>query len=372
MKQHLNRHWHLVLFAPLATLPGCIPPQEIARPELPSLAYTRSLHQDRFDESDAARIGHVPEHRPRGEGLSPHSPEVQAAYNPSARASYRFVKDLPFEGAPEGGGAGMVESYPATETPSSAPTSRSLGNGSQLDGSQMNGRGMVSNMEKPPLAFTPEVAGSSYEVTRNANPNVRPYQGPLSVGEPGTSASIWRAHGRGSRLFRDHRAFQPMDLITIVVSENAEGSKEADTETSKESSFLAGITELFNFTDSFEAANPGLETSTALDADFQSEFTGEGETVRRGSLQARIAAVVVEVLPNGVMRIEGEKIISVNNEEQLLIISGLVRPRDVSSMNEVMSSKIAYLRVDYFGKGMVGDAQKSGWLGRMVNTLWPF
>jgi flagellar L-ring protein precursor FlgH len=163
-----------------------------------------------------------------------------------------------------------------------------------------------------------------------------------------------------------------MDLITVVVSETAQGSKEADTETKREASFLAGITELFNFTDSLQLKNPGLDTATMLDADFQSEFTGEGETTRKGSLQAKIAAMVVEVLPNGTMRIEGEKIIAVNNEEQVLVISGLVRPRDVNSMNEVMSTKIAHLRVDYYGKGLIGDVQSVGWFGRLVNKIWPF
>lgn len=340
-------------------LTGCVPPGEIQRPELPSLAYTRGVHQGRFEATGIQEQVHGLENQngaiAQRTSIRPAEAVVQDAYDPSARASYHFVKDLPPEERAQmdanamGGGAAPIDDTFAG--------------------------GMVSNMQNAPVQYGSQPVGAAlpaYEVMRNSNPNVRPYQGPLHIGEPGASASLWRSQGEGSRLFRDHRAFQSMDLITIVVSENAEGKKEADTNTKKESSFLAGITELFNFTDSVVAKNPGLDPATLLQTDFNSEFTGEGDTTRKGSLQARIAAVVTEVLPNGVMRIEGEKIISVNNEEQVLVISGLVRPRDVSSNNEVMSSKIAYLRVDYFGNGMLGDAQYVGWFGRIVNSLWPF
>ena len=82
--------------------------------------------------------------------------------------------------------------------------------------------------------------------------------------------------------------------------------------------------------------------------------------------------MVAEVLPSGILRIEGQKIISVNSEEQVMVISGLVRPRDINSANEVDSSKIANMRIDYYGKGIVGEAQVGGWLGRLMRLIWPF
>ncbi|MCB0328195.1 MAG: flagellar basal body L-ring protein FlgH [Bdellovibrionales bacterium] len=366
-----------ILLIPLL-LPGCVPPGELQRPELPSLSYTRGLHQQRFEQPSMQHgegqhgagsaiyrtMQANPELMAQGAsggqmgfgqaayGQQGQYPQVQPAYNSGDQAQYRFVKDSPPE-----------EQYRAQ-----------MGNVESFNGAARheNGSTYVSNMESPPVEFPPAGGDSYVQVTRNSNPNVRPYQGPLHIGEPGASASLWRAQGLGSRLFRDHRAFQPMDLITIVVSEKAQGTKEADTATTKESSFLAGISELFNFADSLEVANPGLDTATLLDANITQDFTGEGQTTRSGSLTTTIAAMVVEVLPNGVMRVEGEKVISVNNEEQVIVISGLVRPRDVNSKNEVMSSKIAHLRIDYFGKGMIGDVQFMGWFGRLVNKLWPF
>ena len=85
-----------------------------------------------------------------------------------------------------------------------------------------------------------------------------------------------------------------------------------------------------------------------------------------------MSAVVAEVLPSGLLRIEGEKIISMNNEEQVMVVSGLVRPRDITSDNEVLSSKVAQMRIDYYGKGTVGEAQYGGWGARLLRLIWPF
>ena len=224
----------------------------------------------------------------------------------------------------------------------------------------------------------------SYEVYHSSAPDIRDYNGPLSLGDPGVTASLWQESRGGSDLFRDYRAFQALDLITIVVTEVSEGKKEADTDSSTESSILSGITSFFGFehdaiesnTSGKKTKRPGddftLDPSQLIKADSSNEFKGEAETTRKGSLKARISAMVVEVLPGGTMRIEGEKIIAVNNEEQVMVISGLVRPRDVNSNNEVDSSKIANLRIDYFGEGTVGDAQVGGWFGGMLRRLWPF
>ncbi len=198
------------------------------------------------------------------------------------------------------------------------------------------------------------------------------YNGPLSLGDPGVGSSLWNESRLGNDLYRDYRAFKPMDLITIVVTEQSEGRKEADTQVIEEVDVLAGIASLFNIENSIEGKNPGLDTANLIQANTANEYIGQGETIRRGTLTARISAMVVEVLPSGVMRIEGEKIISVNNEEQVMVVSGLVRTRDVSSINEVDSSKIANLRIDYYGQGVIGDVQSTGWFTRLVSKVWPF
>jgi flagellar L-ring protein precursor FlgH len=207
-----------------------------------------------------------------------------------------------------------------------------------------------------------------FYVERSPLAGKREYAGPLSLGDPGVSASLWRESRGGNNLFYDYRAWQPMDLITIVVSEDAEGTKEADTEVKSKTSIELAIEKFLGFETNFTDIDPG----SLIKADSKNDFKGEGETTRKDSLTARISAMVAEVLPSGVLRIEGEKIISVNNEEQIMVISGLVRPRDVNSDNEVASNKVANMRIDYYGRGTVGEAQYGGWLGRGLRKIWPF
>lgn len=210
-------------------------------------------------------------------------------------------------------------------------------------------------------------------------PDSRPYQGPLALGNPGVSASLWQESRRGNNLFRDERAWQPLDLVTIVVQENSEGTKEADTEVKQESTILHAISNLLGFEQDVLKSNTPLaggssriDLSSLINSSSSNETKGEGDTTRKGTLKATISAMVVEVLPGNVLRVEGEKIISVNAEEQVMVISGLVRPRDISSANEVQSGKIANLRIDFYGNGVVGEAQNGGWLSRFIRVVWPF
>jgi flagellar L-ring protein precursor FlgH len=207
------------------------------------------------------------------------------------------------------------------------------------------------------------------EVTRGGHP---PYRPPLALGDPGVSASLWRESRAGNDIFRDFRAWQAMDLVTITVTERSRGLHDADTETKSKSQVLAAIENMLGFEQQTKQWKYPPDLSSLIQASTKNDFKGEGMTTRLAELIARISAVVVEVLPSGLLRIEGEKIIAVNNEEQVMVISGLVRQRDITSDNEVDSSKIAQLRIDYYGKGIVGEAQYGGWLGRMMRILWPF
>lgn len=219
-------------------------------------------------------------------------------------------------------------------------------------------------------------------VEESKRPLMRDYNGPLSLGDPGVQASLWREGRRDTRLFQDFRAWQPMDILTITLSEVSQGSKDADTAIKTESSIeatfeaLLGIPQfILGKIDTYltKDSSGKVDTSQNLVKGGQtSEYSGEGQTTRKGSLTGNIAAVVVEVLPSGVLRVEGKKIISVNNEDETMVISGLVRPVDINSANEVSSTRIAQLRVDYYGDGSVGDAQQGGWAGNAVRKYWPF
>lgn len=231
----------------------------------------------------------------------------------------------------------------------------------------------------PTVQYADQVNPATNSATRAALDPLRyqPYQGgsdykqPLNLGNPGMDASLWR-DDTGSDFYRDYRAWKPMDLVTILVSESSEGKKEADTETKTKSTLEASISSLLGLESTKALKAPGLDLDPGLKADTKNDFKGEGQTNRKDTLKGTISAMVMEVLPSGILRIEGKKIITVNAEEHVMVISGLVRPRDISSENSVDSSKIANLRVDYFGKGLVSERQNGGWLGRIVSTVWPF
>jgi flagellar L-ring protein FlgH len=198
------------------------------------------------------------------------------------------------------------------------------------------------------------------------------YQGPLSVGDPGVSASLWRESRGSYDIYRDDRAWRPMDILTIIVAERSSGSSDADTEIKSQSTVEAAINFLLGLETKAGKQSPPLTPESLVSASTQNNFKGEGATARQGNLTARIAGVVAEVLPGGLLRVEGEKIISVNNEEQVMILSGIVRPRDITTANEISSSQIAQLRIDYYGKGEIGSAQTSGWFSRIMRWVWPF
>ncbi len=80
----------------------------------------------------------------------------------------------------------------------------------------------------------------------------------------------------------------------------------------------------------------------------------------------------MELLPNGLLRIEGTKIISINSEEEILVISGLVRQRDITAANQVDSSRIANMRIDFYGQGVIAEQQEPGWGARIFRAVWPF
>ena len=232
--------------------------------------------------------------------------------------------------------------------------------------------GAAPVLSKTQMMGNGDELGDGVRVIRSTEQLPRAYSGPLELGDPGVGASLWRESRIANEVFRDFRAWQPMDIVTIVINEVSIGQHDADTEVKSKSQYLAAIENFFGLEQQTQNWTNPPDLSSLIQAQTQNDFKGEGQTNRQARLTARMSAVVAEVLPSGLLRVEGEKIISVNNEEQVMVLSGLVRPRDITSDNEVQSTKIAQMRIDYYGKGTVGEAQYGGWLGRILRILWPF
>lgn len=196
---------------------------------------------------------------------------------------------------------------------------------------------------------------------------------PYHNGPMTTNPSLWPDEGQGAAFFRDFRAFEAMDIVTIIINEKSEGKKKADTEATTEYSVSAAISKFFGIeTKTWAANNEALDPTALVNATTSKEFEGEGTTNRSGQLKARISAVILEVLPNGLLRVEGTKIVSINAEEEVMVLSGLIRPRDVTAANEVDSNRIANMRVDFYGRGLIASQQTPGWGARIFDFVWPF
>lgn len=181
--------------------------------------------------------------------------------------------------------------------------------------------------------------------------------------------SIWQASSAG--LVEDLKARRKGDIITIAITETASASKEAKTNTGRDTTINAGMPNFLGLENAGILKN-NMDLSKLINASVESTYAGTGSTSRKETLSATISAKVIEVLPNNNLLIEGRRNVRVNNEDQIIIIEGTVRPSDIGPDNVVNSIYIADARISYAGKGIISDRQSPGWLMNIVDKLWPF
>lgn len=169
-------------------------------------------------------------------------------------------------------------------------------------------------------------------------------------------------------LFRDFKARNIGDILTIQISESSTASNSANTSTQKEGSVSVAAPALAGL----EKGASALNFSNILSGSSSLNFAGEGSTSRSGQLKAFVSARVTQVFPNGDLGIEGIKEVTVNRERQILRIRGIVRTRDITPGNVVLSTGIANMEVIFDGKGLVSDANKPGFIYRLLQWVTPF
>lgn len=186
-----------------------------------------------------------------------------------------------------------------------------------------------------------------------------------------TDGSLWP--GEQHSLYADHKARTLGDIVTVTIAEKASATKEASTDTDRSSSMTAGIPHLFGFENSkWITEHPKLDLNNLVEANFANTFSGTGTTVRREDLVASLTAQVVDVYPNGNLKIRGGKEVRVNNETQLIYMTGIIRPVDIMANNTIDSKYVLNANISYTGKGTISDKQKQGWLMRVLDNIWPF
>ena len=176
---------------------------------------------------------------------------------------------------------------------------------------------------------------------------------------PVSEGSLFLASGNVA-LFGDRRAHRVGDLVTVRLQESTTSSKSAETTINKSTDVQMAEPNILGSLVRGVAANAGIATSLSSSND----FTGGAESDQSNSLQGTISVVVAEVYPNGLMRVEGEKWMTLNQGDEYVRVSGLVRPEDIGGDNSISSLQLADARIAYGGKGATADSNRMGWLAR--------
>jgi flagellar L-ring protein precursor FlgH len=233
--------------------------------------------------------------------------------------------------------------------------------------------------------LTGACAGHKTALQPPVEPPASATEAPVAAETPQTVASegsLWNGQSALGNLFIDTKARKIGDIVTVEIKESATATNEANTSTGRDSSLEAGIEKLFGLEDWWQNevlenadndlpkidpfGNPSVKGSIA------SGFEGTGRTTRSGDLSAFITCRVTEVLPNGNLRIVGTREVLVNHENQLIVLSGVIRPRDITQENVIESTFVSDAKIAYSGTGVIDDRQRPGWLANWLNTVWPF
>ena len=203
-----------------------------------------------------------------------------------------------------------------------------------------------------------------------AQPGYKPVQMPMPKPETASynANSLWR---NGSRaFFKDQRAARIGDLLTVTVNITDKANIANETQRSRTNKEDSGITDFIG-AKTITQANKILP-GRILTADSTASSDGKGSVNRQEALQTNVAAVVMQVLPNGNLVVEGKQEIRVNFEIRELIVAGIVRPEDIQSDNTIDSSKIAQARIAYGGRGQITDIQQPRYGQQVMDVLLPF
>lgn len=184
-------------------------------------------------------------------------------------------------------------------------------------------------------------------------------------------ASLWNADRQS--LLGDRRALRRGDILTVVIEIDEEAAISNSTSRSRSGSESLGVPQLFGLPQRIDNKLPeGAAMSDAVSIRSASKSGGDGSVRRREELTLRVAATVVQILPNGVLSIQGSQEVRVNFEMRELLVTGYVRPADISRQNEITYDKIASARISYGGRGQITDMQQPRIGQQVLDAVLPF
>jgi len=185
------------------------------------------------------------------------------------------------------------------------------------------------------------------------------------------SASLWTG-ARGS-LMGERRAMERGDILTVVIEIDESASISNSSDRSRDASQSMSLPNLFGLPQRIDPSLPeGANMANAVGLDSTSSASGNGSVKRNEKLELRVAATVIDVLPNGVLSIEGTQEVRVNFEMRELIVTGFVRPQDITRVNEITYDKIASARISYGGVGQISEMQQPRYGQQIFENILPF
>ena len=227
------------------------------------------------------------------------------------------------------------------------------------------------------LVLLPLVLLSACAVVPRQPANYSPTLPPAPKPAAQHNGSIYQS-GNAVSLFRDVKAHRVGDIITIVLNEKTQASNQASTSTKKKNSIDIANPTILGSSPEFGA--PGLlplasnrNNTLANSLSSNQQFGGSGDSSQSNSLTGHLTVTVAKVYSNGNLLVRGQKHLKLNQGDEVVQISGIVRPEDISADNMVPSYKVADARITYSGAGAIADANRMGWLSRFfLSPYWPF
>lgn len=187
---------------------------------------------------------------------------------------------------------------------------------------------------------------------------------------PEKNGSLWRQGAKA--FFKDQRAAQVGDILTVLVDVNDKAEVNNSTERKRDNSENAGLTNLLGLESKLDGLLPGdVDPGSLVNANSDSSSKGNGKITRSEKIKMNVAATIIQQLPNGNFVILGKQQFRVNYELRELQITGIIRPHDISAKNTIEFEKIAEARVSYGGDGVISDVQQPRYGQQIFDIIYP-
>ncbi len=225
--------------------------------------------------------------------------------------------------------------------------------------------GRVSNVGRVPQMTEPD-ASAEYRAMTSAEFGIDDLPD-----RPDSAASLWSTSQNS--LVADRRASDRGDILTVVIEINDQATMQNTSGRSRSSADKVSIPAMVGLPQRVDEILPeGASMDELAEAKASSTFKGSGNISRKDKITLRVAATVIERLPNGVLRIEGTQEVRVNYEVRVLTVSGFVRPQDIARRNEIAYDRIAGARISYGGRGQISDVQQPRYGQQVADILLPY